>query len=103
MRPTGVWMVSGDQDHAFRGQYVLQLGTKSGYLTVVSRVPGARVLYCAAGLEEENCSIIDHFPFNDSKQSLFRLLNRLILHRAAYSLHNLPKISSRIVMNSGQN
>ena len=43
MRPTGVWMVSVDQDHAFRGQYLLQLGTRSGYSTVVSRVPCARV------------------------------------------------------------
>ena len=43
MRPTGVWMVSVDQDHAFRGQYLLQLGARSGYLTVVSRVPCARI------------------------------------------------------------
>ena len=61
-------MVSGDQDHAFGGQYLLQLGTKSGYLTVVSRVPGARVLYCAARLEGGKWSIIDPFPFNDNKQ-----------------------------------
>ena len=38
MRPTGVWMVSEDQDDAFRGQHLLQLGTSSGYLTVVDRV-----------------------------------------------------------------
>ena len=38
MRPTGVWMVSVDQDDAFPGQHLLQLGTRSGYSTVVSRV-----------------------------------------------------------------
>ena len=42
---TGVWMVSVDQDHAFPDQHLLQLGTRSGYLTVVSRVPCARVIY----------------------------------------------------------
>ena len=67
MRPTGDWMVSVDQDHAFRGQHLLQLGTKSGYLTVVDRVPGAWVLYCAARLEGGDCSKIDPF-FNDSRQ-----------------------------------
>ena len=60
-------MVSVDQDHAFRGQYILQLCTKSGYLTVVSRVPGARVLCCAARLEGGKWSKIDPFPFNDNK------------------------------------
>ena len=30
MRPTVVWMVSVDQDHAFRGQHLLKLGTRSG-------------------------------------------------------------------------
>ena len=38
MRPTGVLMVSMDQDDAFRGQYLLQLGTRPGYSSVVSRV-----------------------------------------------------------------
>ena len=37
MRPTGVWMVSMDQDDGFRGQYVLQPGTRLGDSTVVSR------------------------------------------------------------------
>ena len=32
-----------------------------------SRVPGARVLYCAARLEGGNYSIIDPFSSNDSK------------------------------------
>ena len=44
MRPAGVWMVSMDQDHAFSDQHLLQLGIRSGYLTVVSRVPCARVV-----------------------------------------------------------
>jgi len=61
-------MMSKDQDHAFGGQHLLQLGTKSSYLFVVSRVPGARVLCCAARLEGGDCSIIDPFPFNDSRQ-----------------------------------
>ena len=50
-RPTGVWMISVDQDHAFWGQHLLQLGTRLGYSTVVSRVPCVRVLCCAARLE----------------------------------------------------
>ena len=66
MRPIGVWMVSVDQDHAFRGQHLLQLGTKTGYLTVVSRVPCARVLCCAARLEGRDCSVIDPFSPNNS-------------------------------------
>ena len=61
-------MVSVDQDHAFRGQYLLQLGTKSGNLTVVSRVACTRVLCFAARLEGEDCSIIDPFSSNDSRE-----------------------------------
>ena len=53
MRRTGVWMVSVDRDHDFRGQHLLELGTRSGYPTVISRMPCARVLCCAARLEEE--------------------------------------------------
>ena len=66
MRPTGVWVVSVDQDHAFRGQHLLQLGTRSGYLAVINRVPCVRALCCVAILEAENCSKIDSFSFNDS-------------------------------------
>ena len=47
----GVWMVSVDQDHAFPDQHLLQLGIRLGYLTVVSRVPCARVSCCAVRLE----------------------------------------------------
>ena len=68
MRPTSVWMVSVDQDHAFPGQPVLQLGTRLGYLTVVSRVPCARVLGCAARLDGEDCSIVDSFLSNDRRE-----------------------------------
>ena len=68
MRPTGVWMVSVDRDHAFWGQHLLQLGTRFGYSTAVSRVPCARVLCCAARLDGGDCSIIDSFLFNDSRE-----------------------------------
>ena len=61
-------MVSVDQDHAFRGQYLLQLGARLGYLTVVSRVPCARIVCCAARLEGEDCSIIDLYSSNDSRE-----------------------------------
>jgi len=63
MRPKGVWMVSVDQDHAFPGQHLFQLGTRSGYLTVASRVPraSARIIYCVARLKGKQCSIIGPF------------------------------------------
>ena len=54
MRLTGVWMVSMDQYHAFPDQNLLQLGIRSGYLNVVSRVPCARVVRCVARLEGED-------------------------------------------------
>ena len=38
------------------------------YPTMVSRVPCARVLCCAARLEGEDCSKIDSFLFNDSRE-----------------------------------
>ena len=38
MRLTGVLMVSVDQDCAFPGKHLLQLGIRLGYLTVISRV-----------------------------------------------------------------
>ena len=41
MRLIGVWMVSVEQDHALPDQHLLQLGIRSGYLTVASRVPCA--------------------------------------------------------------
>ena len=68
MRPTGVWMVSVDQDHAFQSQQLLKLGTRSGYSTVVSKVPCARVLCCATRLEGDGSSIIDLFSSNDSRE-----------------------------------
>ena len=54
-------MVSVDQNHAFPERYVLQLGTRLGYLTVVSRVPCARVLCCVTGQEAGDSSINDIF------------------------------------------
>ena len=51
MRPTGVWMVSVERDHAFWGQHLLQLGTRLDYSTMVSRVPCARISCCAVRLE----------------------------------------------------
>ena len=46
MRPTGVWIVSVERDGAFSDQHLLQLGTRLGFLTVVSRVPCAWVSCC---------------------------------------------------------
>ena len=61
-------MVSMDQAHVFPGQHLLQLGIRSGYLTVVSRVPCARVVCCVARQEGVNSSIIDPFSSNDSRE-----------------------------------
>ena len=61
MRPTGVWMVSVDQDHAFWGQHLLWIGTRSSSLTVVSRVHCARTVCSAVSLEGGYSSIIDPF------------------------------------------
>ena len=68
MRAKSDWMVSVDQDHAFRGQHLLQLGTKWVNLTMVSRVPCARVLCSAVRLDGDDCSIIDPFPSNDARE-----------------------------------
>ena len=54
-------MVSVDQDHALPDQHLLQLGIRLGFLTVVSRVPCARVICCVARQEGEDSSIIDVF------------------------------------------
>ena len=62
-------MVSIDQYHVFQGQHLLQLGIKLGYLTVVSRVPCARVVCCAARLEREDSSIIDSFSSSNIDSS----------------------------------
>ena len=77
-RPTGVWMVSLDHDDAFWGQHLLKLGTRSGYPTVVSRVPCASVLCCLARLEGGDCSKIDSFSFNISREVFLGFLNRFI-------------------------
>ena len=55
MRPTGVWMVSVDRDHAFWGQYLLQLHTMSGYSTVVSGVPTMDFCCVILGLSPQLC------------------------------------------------
>ena len=90
MRLTGVWMVSLDQDHAFRDQHLLQLGIRSGYLTVVSRVPCARLLRCAGRHERGDSSIIRFLFIQWQLRFLFRVLNRFIQHQMAYLLQNLP-------------
>ena len=59
MRLISFWMVSVDQDHTFHDQHLLQLGIRLGHFTVVSRVPCARVVYCAARREREDSVIID--------------------------------------------
>ena len=68
MRLTDVKMVSMEQDHAFPDHHILQLGIRLGYLTVVSRVPCARVVCCAARLERVDSSIVDSFSSNDSRE-----------------------------------
>ena len=52
--------IRGPRD-AFPDQHLLQLGIRLGYLTVVSRVPCARVVCCAARLMGEDSSTIDSF------------------------------------------
>ena len=39
------------KDNAFPGQHRFQLGIRSGYLTLINKVPYARVVRCAARLE----------------------------------------------------
>ena len=73
MRPTGVWMVSVDQDHTFPNQHVLQLGIRVGFLAVVSNVHCVRVVCCAALLEGRASSITDPFRPMIVEKS-FRLL-----------------------------
>ena len=86
-------MVSVDQNHVFPGQHLLQLGIRSSYLTVISRVPCTRVVCCVATLQGTDCSIIDLFHPMIVEQSLWAL-NRFIQHHATYLLQNLPQISS---------
>ena len=61
-------LVPMEQDYVFPDQPLLQLGISSGYFTMVSRVPCARVVCCAARLEREDSSIIDPFSSSDSKE-----------------------------------
>ena len=68
MRLEGVWMVSVDSDYAFPSQHLLQLGIRSGYLTVVSMVPCARLVSCVARHKEKDSSIIYLFSSNDSRE-----------------------------------
>ena len=68
IRLRGVRMISMDQDHAFPYQYLLQLGIRSDYLTMVSKVPCARITHCAAWRDGENSSIIDPFLFKDNRE-----------------------------------
>ena len=68
MRLENVWTVSMDQNNAFPDQHMLQLGIRSGYLTVVSRVPCARGLRCVARQEAEDSSMNDVFSSNNSRE-----------------------------------
>ena len=63
-----VWIVSVDQDHAFPDQHLLQFGVRLGHLTVVSRVPWARVLRCVTRYEAGYSSTIDYFSSVDSRE-----------------------------------
>jgi len=63
-----VWMVSVDQDLVFPDQHLLELGIRSGYLTLISRVPCARVLCCLTRYEVGDSPIIDHFSSIDSRE-----------------------------------
>ena len=74
----------------------------SGYSTVVSRVSRSRIVCYVARLEGINSFTTDHFHPMIVEES-FRLLNGLIQYHAAYLFHDLPQISSRMFMNSGQN
>jgi len=56
MRLTGVWMVSVDQDRTLPHQYLLKFGNRLGYLTVVSKVPCARIVCYVARNEGEIAS-----------------------------------------------
>ena len=83
MRPTGVWIASVDRDHAFWGQHLLQLGTRLDCLTVVCRVPCARVLWRAARLKGEDYSIIDSFCSMIIAKSFYTLKS---FHTALYGI-----------------
>ena len=69
----------------------------SGYSTEVSRVSRSRIVCCVARLEGIDSFTTDHFHPMIVEES-FRLLNGLIQHHVAYLLHNLPQISSRMVI-----
>ena len=77
-----------DRDHAFPDRHLLLLGIRLGYLTVVSRVPCARVLRCVTRYEGGDSSIIGSISSNDRNE--VRLLNSIIQHHMAYLLQNLP-------------
>ena len=68
MRLTGLRMITMEQDHAFPDQHLLQLGIRSGVLTVVSRVPCARVLHCVTSQKAEDSFINDPFSSNNSRE-----------------------------------
>ena len=58
-----------DQYHAFPDQHLLQLGSRFlGYLTVLSRVPCARVVRCVAREMVGCIPITDSFMSNDSRE-----------------------------------
>ena len=61
MRLADVWMVPVDQDYAFPGQLLLQLGIRLGCLTMISRVPCTGFVCCVARQEGGDSFIVDPF------------------------------------------
>ena len=95
MVPTGVWMLSMDRDHAFPGQHLLQLVTRLGYLTVVSRKPCARVL-CVRGQTRGVILLwIDPFSLKDSREVIFGF--KLGLHSTMTHIHCMisPRLAKK--------
>ena len=100
MRLTGVWMVSVDQDHAFPDQHLFQLGIRSGYLTMVSRVPCARVLCCVTRYEGGDNSTFDYFLSIDSREVFSGFWIDLYSTTWHICCKIYPQISSRMIINS---
>ena len=103
MRLTGVCMVSMDQYHAFRDQHLLQLGIRLSYLTVVSRGPCSRFVRCAARHQGGDSSIIDCFWSNDRKEVFLGFYIGWYSTIRHVHCKISPRISSRMVINSGKN
>ena len=66
IRLIGVCMASLEPDQAFPSQNPLQLDIRLGTLTVVSKVPCARILCCLDRKDREDSSIITQASSNNS-------------------------------------